>query len=320
MNTIVLSAILFLFLLRVKLSFNDMGVTFETTNTLKALACVFVVIHHSSKLLSDDNFLINIYKIHVGYIAVAIFFYLSGYGLVKSYQNKKCNFNSFIRRRLSKVYLPFLIVNLISVLFAIYILSINVDFFLFVEYVIGLKLLDPVLWYINVALVFYLFFYLSSHFKIKSFWVFTFILAFVIFMHYLDFPEYTYISSLAFFFGVFFAEYSGLKTKYAMLFLCVLGTCISRFLFKMDALVLLMNTSLVIVSLDLFLYKYSLSLNKISWLALISYEIYLVHMKVFTYIPLLNALYWLLSLTLIVLLAFFLHKINIAVYRLVDQK
>ena len=74
MNTIVLSAILFLFLLRVKLSFNDMGVTFETTNTLKALACVFVVIHHSSKLLSDDNFLINIYKIHVGYIAVAIFF------------------------------------------------------------------------------------------------------------------------------------------------------------------------------------------------------------------------------------------------------
>lgn len=87
------------------------------SNVLKAFSAILVMIAHYCNVKAGSgetlNFIETIIRSQGGNIGVAIFFFLSGYGLMKSEQNSHLSFPQFFRKRFLKVYLPVLLVTLI---------------------------------------------------------------------------------------------------------------------------------------------------------------------------------------------------------------
>lgn len=93
------------------------SITFDrnVTDVLKFIACLMVALGHYCGYCSVNDIhnvfidAIRIVSPQFGYLGVALFFLLSGYGLMMSDKKKHLEFGAFIRRRLSKpIYLLFL--------------------------------------------------------------------------------------------------------------------------------------------------------------------------------------------------------------------
>lgn len=90
------------------------GISIEEANQLKGFFIVTVVLHHLSQRIVDPGVFV-LYR-QLGYVSVGMFFFLSGYGLAKSSQ-KNQTINSFLTKRITRVYLPLVIANIIFVPF-----------------------------------------------------------------------------------------------------------------------------------------------------------------------------------------------------------
>ena len=77
---------------------------------VKLIACIMVALSHYAGYylvtISSQNILWKIVAANFGYIGVALFFFLSGYGLAKSDQKLQLPFIEYFKRRIVKVYLP----------------------------------------------------------------------------------------------------------------------------------------------------------------------------------------------------------------------
>ena len=70
--------------------------------------------HYAEHALDyTSNIVLRLLSMTGGYTGVAIFFFLSGYGLMMSERNKHKGFIAFLCSRLSKVYVPVVIVSAI---------------------------------------------------------------------------------------------------------------------------------------------------------------------------------------------------------------
>jgi len=73
------------------------------------------MLHHYSQYVCanglSDSFIYKALSMQGGYFGVAIFFFLSGYGLMESESKSHLKLTDFIRRRILKVYLPILLVS-----------------------------------------------------------------------------------------------------------------------------------------------------------------------------------------------------------------
>lgn len=84
------------------------------TNCEKGIAAVFIMLHHlSQKLLVQGPFIVMQY---IGFILVAVFFFISGYGLKYALYNKDNYLKSFFKKRLLAVFEPYWIVLLITII------------------------------------------------------------------------------------------------------------------------------------------------------------------------------------------------------------
>ena len=64
--------------------YSNQSLSVETTTNLQIIAVLFVILHHLSQILRDypDSFLSS-RLIIAGRLAVGLFFFVSGYGLIK---------------------------------------------------------------------------------------------------------------------------------------------------------------------------------------------------------------------------------------------
>ena len=76
------------------------------TDTVKFVCCILIFLHHF--------YLGNSIVAPLGYLACAIFFFLSVWGVSKSLDKNELGLWLFIKRRVAKVYVPLLLVNFIS--------------------------------------------------------------------------------------------------------------------------------------------------------------------------------------------------------------
>ena len=72
---------------------------------LRGLAIIFIVLHHIYLCIGNSGPLA-----HIGHLSVSVFFFLSGYGLLK-----KTNLDGFWKKRLVQVYFPFVLSNVIFI-------------------------------------------------------------------------------------------------------------------------------------------------------------------------------------------------------------
>lgn len=140
------------------------------TDFLKLLAALLVASgHYSGYAVSHGhgNVVYNVFVATGGYIGVAIFFFLSGYGLMMSEIKRHAHFLSFIKRRLVKLYLP---VVLVSAIWGIvrWPDGMGIEWIGQYLYLALWDFGDGILWFVRVIIVEYLLFAAYIHLNVKS--------------------------------------------------------------------------------------------------------------------------------------------------------
>lgn len=189
----------------------QVGITSDCSNCLKGIFAICVLIHHlyqHSGLLHQT--VIGICLQALGYLSVACFFFLSGYGLYASYMSKgKPYINSFLKRKIAPFYcliLLFTVIYLVKGLllgqtFSIEILLKSLTFG-------GTIIVNG--WYLQVQLLLYLFFFATFRMvkdrRLCITLVFGECLLFCICMSVLGYPSTWYEGVFAFPVGMFWRE------------------------------------------------------------------------------------------------------------------
>lgn len=160
---VIFATLFILLLLRSKAEINlaHFQLGFSVPNSVQAqgFLIVIVILHHISQRLADGT-LAN-FKGY-GYLAVGVFFLLSGYGLAKSISVKKHYLRGFLRRKFTAVVLPFLVLNILTTLFIYFFYRQSwQDAWLYLS---SIWLIDTTSWFIVCIFIFYVAFYLAFHF------------------------------------------------------------------------------------------------------------------------------------------------------------
>lgn len=112
MDFIFLIVVFFIFSTVVKNSdYSNQSLSIKTTTNLQIIAVFFVVLHHLSQILRDypDSFLSS-RLIIAGRLAVGLFFFISGYGLIKQFRQKGQTYlDTFLKKKSMSIIMPFLL-------------------------------------------------------------------------------------------------------------------------------------------------------------------------------------------------------------------
>ena len=151
-------------------SFNKDAMTHEATKNLKGLAAIGVICHHLSQPPANGGPMDALGQMQlfreIGFLFVAIFFFVSGYGLFKSLQTKPGYLNGFFRRRVLPIVVCFYIMNLFYIAFHL-VLGTKMDASEWVCKATGIALLNDNAWFVPAIIINYLAFFIAFS-KIKS--------------------------------------------------------------------------------------------------------------------------------------------------------
>lgn len=150
------------------------------TKSLRGLSAMLILLHH----ISQEQPFIDANQIQVfrrlGPVLVAIFFFCSGYGLIKNYDAKPNYLDGFVKKRIGfGLLLPFY-VNVI--LYALYYLIAGVQYepVQWITKFLGLTLMNPFAWFpIVLTLMYFLFYFTYKYIKNQKI-AFSIILLFVL--------------------------------------------------------------------------------------------------------------------------------------------
>ena len=98
-----------------KSDMNKNYLSIDTCNSLRGLFALTVVFHHLSQII-QGGYLFSKFS-QIGYLAVSMFFFLSGCGLQKSFINKENYLEKYLANRLPKIIIPYVVANLVYICF-----------------------------------------------------------------------------------------------------------------------------------------------------------------------------------------------------------
>lgn len=263
----------------------------NVTNLIKFLSSVMIALHHYSQYMVKEGTHNPIYQMlstQGGWLGVAIFFFLSGYGLMKSdlknHQSPIC----FFKKRFQKVYIPAVVISIVWGVFLQYKYQSNI--------VIGDVLWqfnDGVFWFVRAVVCLYLIFYI--YIVVRKYIVekYRFLLLITIaiistsalfLMGIVPYPVHA-SSVLLFFLGVLLAEYPDLfvnliQKKFWVVFILAF-IFVLTLLFRHNHQIVhcTVNYMITIIAITFFsLFEVKIS-NMPIWIGGCSYDIYLVHNK-----------------------------------------
>ena len=268
------------------------------SDLIKFIACIMVALSHYAGYylvtISPHNILWKLVAANFGYIGVALFFFLSGYGLAKSDQKLQLPFIEYFKRRIVKVYLPAVLVSLIWCILNLILFGYsNPDNLLCNQkYLLGIFWLfnDEVMWFVRTILFLYLCFYIYTHLSkwlIDSRSVLLLLLLAVLstlIVAYLNLGDP--ISVPLFFFGIFIVRYPKYLKKCLHLrwvFWIIIVSIVAIYFFILPNNRILhgiINYSIIYI-LIVVLGNWNISISRLpSWIGSYSYDLYLVHYKV----------------------------------------
>lgn len=245
----------------------------EKTNALKAVLPFIIILGHCSLIFGGCGDFTK-----TGALVVAIFFFISGYGLQVKYENYQLNFN-YIKGRIVKLLLPILFLAMVYSLLLYYIDKNN-----FVTFYTNFKswnILLPFTWFVTKLIVLYICF-LYSTYEIKlhlspliRLLIFVVILDIILII--LDAPGHLYISDCGFICGVLFRRierkiisYTILLTNFCLVFALLLMP------FSSNGYVYIIIITVISATIPMLLCNLSIkSFVFIRHLSSISYDLYL---------------------------------------------
>lgn len=285
-SIIFLFVILFISFITLKMNKQYDGnlLSVNISNILRGIAILLVILQHISGHLGTNIFT------PMGGTGVAIFLFLSGFGLNESF--KKKGFTDFWKNRVIKVFIPYII--LITILTVIYNRG-GVKNYLYD--ILGIK---TSYWYIAFLLKQYILFYICTKFfcKVK---LYIFVLCSIIFLF--TFPNIEAEQSFSFLTGVLISEYyQDIKRMVEKRYLVVsiiffiIGTIFlgikqlhfirlyeGHYIYSIIQLFIKLPYALLFISIVHYL-NILISSRFLKFSGKISYELYLVHMIFLQYI------------------------------------
>jgi len=266
--------------------YNSNPLSLKNSNSIKGLAAVVVVLHHISQRI-DNLGALFLFK-YIGYLSVALFFFYSGYGLMKSYDSKENYLNGFWINRMPKIIIPFLLSNVLFVIVRIALLDSKYSTYDIFNYIFGIKLIDGYKWYIIATIIFYSGFYFMFKYLKRNkamLGIFFLITGYCLICRRLGNGEWWYNATYCFFIGILFGAYyksifSFIRKEYSMITLAILTTFVLTFLlntFEGNILTSIVSSTFFVLVCACLLMKVEVGNKVINFLGSISYEIYLVH-------------------------------------------
>ena len=165
-----------------KNEFNDDFLSLDTMKSLRGFAAIGVILHHISQeqVFQMEGILLPF--VNAGAYFVAIFFFASGYGLLKSFESKANYLKGFVKKRIVKsIVVPYYVdIFLYGAFIALVRLPMEKDQWIF--NFLGVTMMNQYAWFPVVLAILYLVFFITfSLFKNRK-TCFKIIFAFIILM------------------------------------------------------------------------------------------------------------------------------------------
>lgn len=142
--------------------FNDDFMSLNKTKALRGLAAVGVILHHISQQQVFQKTNTLTFFCEIGIYFVAIFFFCSGYGLIKSFMSKENYLNGFIKKRIVKtLVIPFYINTILYFLVLFFVLKFQYPTAQWISGVFGIFMLNDYAWFPIVLTLLYFAFYFT---------------------------------------------------------------------------------------------------------------------------------------------------------------
>lgn len=236
--------------------------TKEKSTMIKGGLALCILIHHILEFAGNSDV---IYPVHLGYLLVAAFFWISGYGVRKSLLNKEQYLDGFLSKSISKLYIPFLAVSAIYIGVR-YCFGITYSLKMILTSMIGVRTIASFSWFVFEIIALYIAFYFAfiiskNHGELL---VFLITLAFVWFAYQKEMDTYWYVSTLAFPFGMIVASREEIFVRYifgskkiclisiALLVVTTFGAStdiLAKYLDSWDVILIISKASAIIASL-----------------------------------------------------------------------
>lgn len=291
----IFSEFLLYFILSISFLFrkNQHELNIKNTTEIKAISAILIILCHCITATERNYFPFDCFG--AGEFAVAVFFFLSGYGVAYGYKNKKNYVKGFLINRYIKLFIPFIIAHVFYLPINIFIeknLSLKTLYYSFV----GKETIVHHSWYCLVIALMYLIFWLCFKTKksdhTKFILVTVSVIAFTIFEYFFygEFHSYCFISNSAFIVGIAYLLFDMKRyKKYILILLSLAGIIAGIFLvpaaskifgaynYIFDAVSSNIQSAffalLIITLIPVFQFN-----NRIaSFIGKLSYEIYLYH-------------------------------------------
>ena len=147
-----------------KKEFNEDYASLEVMKSIRGIAAIGVMLHHVSQEFAFQEAKALSPFVNAGAYFVAVFFFCSGYGLIKSLDTKKDYLKGFIRKRIVKsIVLPFYVNVLI---YGLFMLLVRMPFTKtqWVTNLVGVTMMNEYAWFPIVLSLLYLVFFICFRF------------------------------------------------------------------------------------------------------------------------------------------------------------
>ena len=270
---------------------NEDYLSLESCNSFRGIFALVVVFHHLAQRTSG-GVLFHLFT-HVGYLAVAVFFFYSGYGLMKKHMSSPGYYEKFLLNRIPSILLPYLVITVIYWLYyagtgKVY----SARQMMISTFLKGLPIVS-FSWYIIAILLSYIAFWLlmvlfKKHYDRMVMSACLLNLLYILFCRRLGYGSYWYNTAFAFCVGIFWAhkesdilellqKHFPISATSVILFwmICILGTFVVKKSVIRFALQIL-SSCLFSIIIVLFSMKFRIRSKIAHFLGTISLELYLV--------------------------------------------
>lgn len=150
-------------------TFHEDFLSLKSTKVLQGAAAVGIILHHLVQEITDYGATWKGPITHLNWMGIlftSLFFFFSGYGLLKSFRTKAGYLDDFLEKRIPTVLIPLLISNILYFLYVGLYKGRIIRVTEAVTSLIGITLLNTNTWFLVEIIIFYLMFYiLFKHIK-----------------------------------------------------------------------------------------------------------------------------------------------------------
>ncbi|AQX04960.1 acyltransferase [Elizabethkingia meningoseptica] len=297
--------------------------TVQASSSLKGILSILIILSHINFHADLPVFLTIT---HWSGTKVALFFFISGYGLMASYQKKEENYlNNFLSKRIWNIIKPLLLITILFLAFNYLDTGVWMSN-IFSDLLIKGNTPLPYSWFAYAIIIFYLLFYIVFRFswrkEIKILWMFILTFGVTVFLWKIGYDRAWWVSNLAFPLGMVYQYKEKIiinisRTKFGNLLLVPL-CCFAALLIailKIDILYSFAYVFIALMVIVLISYVKMPQSFPFIFLGKISYETYLVHGAVLTllrgqHIYIANGyLYLLTAIIVTVLMSYILNSV-----------